>query len=127
MDIINDLKSMREVYWTNPGYRKFDDIRDELPITEEEVIEAEKRLRRFAPYLAKVFPESKDGIIESPISHIPEMMSWIERDSGSTIPGELYLKRDDLLSIAGSIKARGGIYEVLKHAETLAVENGMLQ
>ncbi|MCR3955213.1 MAG: D-serine ammonia-lyase [Gudongella sp.] len=126
MDIINDLKSMREVYWTNPGYRKFDDIKSELPITLDEVMEAEKRLHRFAPYLAKVFPESKDGIIESPISHIPEMMSWIERDSGSAIPGELYLKRDDLLSIAGSIKARGGIYEVLKHAETLAVENGML-
>ncbi len=126
MDIINDLKSMREVYWTNPGYRKFGDIKNELPITVEDVMEAEKRLHRFAPYLAKVFPESKDGIIESPITHIPEMMSWVERDSGQAIPGELYLKRDDLLSIAGSIKARGGIYEVLKHAETLAVENGML-
>ncbi|MGM0397222.1 MAG: D-serine ammonia-lyase [Bacillota bacterium] len=126
MEIINDLKSMREVYWTNPGYKKFDNIKNELPISVEDVVEAEKRLHRFAPYLARVFPESGNGIIESPISHIPEMMSWIEQECGNAIPGELYLKRDDLLSIAGSIKARGGIYEVLKYAETLAVENGML-
>ena len=126
MDIINELKDMRELYWVNPNYSRFEDIKGSLPVTVEEVMDAEKRLQRFAPYLAKVFPDSGDGIIESPISHIPDMMSWIEKNSGSSLPGELYLKRDDLLSIAGSIKARGGIYEVLKHAETLAIQNGML-
>src|SRR5690606_11040674 len=64
---------------------------------------------------------------ESPISHIPGMKGWLVEYSQGEMPGELYLKRDDLLSVAGSIKARGGIYEVLKHAETLAINAGLLK
>lgn len=124
--LLEEMKSLKEVFWLNDNYKSFDQISGELPLSYEDVLDAERRLKRFAPYIAKVFPETKDGIIESPISLIDNMKIKMEKDFGTSIYGKLLVKRDDSLPIAGSIKARGGIYEVLKHAETLAIENGLL-
>jgi len=124
--IFENMKSLKEVFWINDNYESFEKIAGTLPISYEDVLNTEKRLKRFAPYIEKVFPEVKDGIIESPICPIENMKKRMEKDFKKDIYGNLLVKRDDSLPIAGSIKARGGIYEVLKHAETLAMENGLL-
>ena len=54
------------------------------------------------------------------------MQGKLIEEYDARIPGRLLLKMDSHLAIAGSVKARGGIYEVLKHAEDLALEAGLI-
>lgn len=126
--LMSKIVSIDEVFWTNSKYEKFADAIKKISLSEKDVEEAAERLNRFAPYIAKVFPETQKnhGIIESPIVPIPNMQRKIEETYHQEILGQLLLKCDSHLAISGSIKARGGIYEVLKHAEDLAIENNML-
>lgn len=114
----------QEVIWFNPDSGKA----GELPFTQEDTADAEARLQRFAPYIAASFPETREagGIIESPVREAPDMQAALEKRYGMAIPGKLLVKCDSHLPVSGSIKARGGIYEVLKLAETIALEKGML-
>ena len=116
-----------ETLWLNPNKKPFAALEGTFPITRAQMDEAEQRMKRFAPYLEKVFPETRaaGGIIESPLREIPRMGQWLEGTYG--VKGPWLLKMDCDLPIAGSIKARGGIYEVLQHAEQLAFEQGLLR
>ncbi|MFA0025701.1 D-serine dehydratase, partial [Vibrio sp. 10N.261.49.A5] len=95
---------------------------------EEDIQDASVRLQRFAPYLAKAFPETQatNGIIESELVDIPSMKSVLQAHYQQPIKGRLMMKKDSHLPISGSIKARGGIYEVLTHAEKLSSKAGLL-
>jgi D-serine dehydratase len=54
------------------------------------------------------------------------MKAALETAYSVPMHGELYIKRDGELAISGSVKARGGIYEVLCHAEEAALSSGLL-
>lgn len=126
--LINSMISIEEIFWTNPRYTNFDQAIKKVTLTEEDVKDAEGRLKHFAPFIIKHFPETADrnGLIESPIEKIPNMQKSLSNMFNQEIPGELLLKMDSHLAIAGSIKARGGIYEILKHSEDLALENNLI-
>ncbi|HCW7017633.1 TPA: D-serine ammonia-lyase [Citrobacter farmeri] len=126
--LVEDLVALRETTWFNPGTTSLAEGLPYVGLTEEDVKGAHARLARFAPYLAKAFPETAatGGIIESEVVAIPAMQQRLEKQYGQKISGEILLKKDSHLPISGSIKARGGIYEVLTHAEKLAREAGML-
>ncbi len=98
-------------------------------VNPSQIADASRRLKRFAPYLKTVFPELKatGGIIESELREIPGMKELLNNEWGADIRGRLFLKMDSHLPVSGSVKARGGIYEVLKHAEALALESGKLK
>ena len=129
MPLLKDIIEKQEVLWRNPLNGDSATGIAQSGITAADVKDASDRLKRFAPYIAKVFPETAEanGIIESPITAIPKMKEALAATYETEIPGELLLKQDNALPISGSIKARGGIYEVLKHAETLALEHGLIK
>lgn len=126
--IVKEIADKKEVVWINPKEMNYAEYEKNLPISDKELKEAEDRLKRFAPFIKKCFPETEEsnGIIESPLEPIFNMQKKLEETYKVEIPGKLYLKMDSELPVAGSIKARGGVYEVLKHAEDLAIEAGML-
>lgn len=113
-ELIAKLKSDKEFLWINPNFYKRAIYGE---VSSKEINEANNLLLKFAPFLKSAFEEleSTDGIIESPLMTLNKF--GIKN---------LYLKEDNLLPIAGSVKARGGIFEILKYAETLAANANLI-
>ncbi|MCX2789870.1 MULTISPECIES: D-serine ammonia-lyase [Vibrio] len=126
--LVERLIGLEEVVWFNPNIATLEEGLPFVGLGAANIKDASERLKRFAPYLVKAFPETaaSNGIIESNVVEIDKMKSCLETQYGTQILGRLMLKKDSHLPISGSIKARGGIYEVLTHAEKLAIEAGLL-
>lgn len=126
--LVQELIDLKPVTWFNPDVTTTEAGLPYVGLTIDDVKDAEARLNRFAPYLMKAFPETQamQGIIESDTVAIPDMQAALEARYQTPVAGKMFLKKDSHLPISGSIKARGGIYEVLTHAEKLALEAGLL-
>lgn len=108
--------------WLNPRRLPIASARLQLGLPDIEA--AERRWRRFAPLLTALFPElsAVGGFIESPLFPVTRFTRLL--DGG----GRPWLvKADHALPVAGSIKARGGIYAVLCFAERVALREGLLR
>ena len=127
MDHIERIKAAEEVAWINPRRLPSEEALRQIEFTSADIDDAAERLRRFAPVIMHLFPETAEdnGIIESPLTEIPAMKEILNAE-GAALTGRLYLKRDSDLKVSGSVKARGGVYEVLKHTEDLALELGLI-
>ena len=88
-----------------------------INVTSTMVQTAAERLQRYAPLLAYLFPEleKSQGLIESPLMPIKPF-----NDYGPA--AGYWLKGDHALAVAGSVKARGGIHEVLEFVDRLSEE-----
>lgn len=122
--VVADLAAEKETLWLNPDYGEDAD----LELRQADLFDAAARFDRFGPYMAAAFPETAatGGILESPLRRLHAMQDHVTAREGYELPGALYLKADNELPISGSIKSRGGIYEVLKIAEQVAIDHKML-
>ncbi len=126
--LLQSLIALEPVSWFNPRATTLEEGLPYVGLDGSDVADASARLARFAPYLCEAFPETRanKGILESKIAAIPAMQRALNARYGVDVSGRLLLKKDSHLPIYGSIKARGGIYEVLTHAEQLAIQAGLL-
>lgn len=128
LPLLKELMQEQETTWFNDQVLPAKDGIERVGLTVTDVDDAADRLKRFAPLIMELFPAtaSSMGIIESPLVAVPGLASALGNRYGQQLPGQLWAKLDSELPISGSIKARGGIYEVLKHAEDLAIDAGLL-
>lgn len=128
-EFVRELQLRHESARMNPNVGSAETALAALPLTRTDVDDAEARLERFAPFIKKVFPETAAdrGLIESPLTEIEHMRAWLNENEGAQLAGKLFLKRDSDLPVAGSVKARGGCYAVLKHTEDLALANRLVE
>lgn len=126
--LVQSLIALEPVTWFNPNTTTLAAGLPYVGLDNNNVADASARLARFAPYMCEAFPETRtsNGILESEIAAIPAMQRTLNERYGVEVTGKLLLKKDSHLPISGSIKARGGIYEVLTHAEQLAIKAGLL-
>lgn len=120
------IREARRILWINPvAYSR--SAAQQAPEAEliEGIADARNRMARFAPLLAKLFPEltPSGGRIGSPLISVDGIAEHLNMSSEH---GRLFVKADHELAVAGSIKARGGSHAVMEIAERIALENGLL-
>lgn len=106
---IDRLKARAPFLWFSDRLARAIDVLPGRRPSRRDLEEAAARLSRFAPLIARLFPETaKDGgLIESDLVSVPKLRDELSRRFSADIRGELWLKADHALPVAGSVKARG--------------------
>ena len=117
--IVARLRDRLPAVWLRPRALAHTQARtNQTPITPGEIRDAEQRLDRFRPVLAALFPAASwDGRIRSALLDYPRQPD---------LPA-LLVKADHDLPMTGSVKARGGVYELLCRVEAVALVEGLVK
>jgi D-serine dehydratase len=110
--------------WHNPHRGDAASVLAASAFADADMRRAEARWRRFAPLLAQLFDGTEHGRIDSPLTPVAPGLA---RTLLGASAGTVWVKADHDLPVTGCIKARGGVYEVLTYAETLAEAAGLLR
>ena len=119
--ILETVKKARPSLWCNPVYTpaRDDDAQAGLQ-------EAVANWQMLAPLLKALFPdlEATNGTITSELVEVDSLRARLGYQDQAF--GRLFVKADHALPVAGSVKARGGIFEVLMTAVNEARASGFL-
>ena len=115
------LRASEPLLWINQNKRPVAEVH--VPVQPEQVREAEQNWRHLAPLLKQCFAdlEASNGVIASELHDVPELARSLGYNKG-----RFFVKGDHALPVAGSVKARGGVYEVFLHGLSLARELGLI-
>ncbi|MCB8823201.1 D-serine ammonia-lyase [Microvirga rosea] len=124
-DVPDQVRAGEPTVWFNPFRLPTSQAFEAVELQVVEVEAAADRWRRFAPLLACLFPDVREteGRIDSPLLPLSNELS--ERVTGD-LSDTVLVKADHALPLTGTIKARGGVYEVLVYAEELALREGLI-
>lgn len=119
------LRATVPTVWPNPHLLPGEAATTGLELTRAELDEAIADWAEFAPAIAALFPETAatGGQITSPLRVLATGRSAeIVGQAGQPV----LVKCDNELPVAGSIKARGGIFELLRYARGVAADHGLM-
>lgn len=128
--ILEKIKNLEPTVWINPDRKTRDEAWENVEFTLDDIMKADERFKKFAPLMIKLFGDEfselyqSNGILESDLIRLENLEKKYKEEKD--FKGKLYLKMDSHLPVVGSIKARGGLYEVLVFAEILAKQNDLI-
>lgn len=123
-NLVNNLCNKKPAVFVKPSLTPSDEVLSSLSINHTDLDQSADLLERWRNALQKLFPDvlATAGLIESPLLPLDNY----EQISGVNLPGATYVKADHALPVAGTIKARGGVYEVLTFAEQIGIQGGFM-
>lgn len=126
--LLADMAREAPTWWYTEAVSDVRAALDKSPIDPRIIDDAHARFQRFAPWFRAHYPDSlpTGGVLESPLVHETGYREALSAPFGAGLKGQLWFKRDDVLPVSGSVKARGGIHEVLEVAERIALDAGVL-
>jgi len=126
---LNCLKNRTPFLWRNPSVVSFSGaVLSRLELSPKDFKDAHNRWNSFRPMFKKLFPLELekdpcwDGSVKSELRELgPEFNKAFKLPT----KWHTFMKMDSHLQVCGSVKARGGLYEVFKTAQSWAEDAGI--
>ena len=123
---IGQLRQGLAAVWLRPRGSRAE---NSTPLRPEEVDTARARLERFRPVLAALFATPQGGATSQRVTPNWDgrvRSALLDYPRRADLP-PLLVKADHDLPMTGSVKARGGVYELLCRVEDLALQGGLVK